>query len=82
MQPALRQSEEMALVVEITQADLLPDLITNLERSGCVAERLAAAACRVRDLGAANYAEARLELAFFVRAWQLGHPGVDAVISE
>ena len=72
----------MAQVVEITQADLLPDLITNLERSGCVAERLAAAVCRVRDLGGATNEEARLELAFFVRAWQLGHPGVNAVISE
>jgi hypothetical protein len=71
----------MALVVEITQPALLPDLITDLERSGCVAERLAAAACRVRDLSAASSEEARLELAFFVRAWQLVHPGVEVTIS-
>jgi hypothetical protein len=72
----------MALVVEITQADLLPDLIFGLKRSGCVADRLAPSACRVRDVGAASREEARLELAFFVRAWQLGHPGVEVTISE
>jgi hypothetical protein len=33
-------------------------------------------------VGAATSAEARLELAFFVRAWQLGHPGVEVKISE
>jgi hypothetical protein len=72
----------MALVVKITQADLLPDLISGLQRSGCVADRLAPAACRVRDLDEASREEARLELAFFVRAWQLGHPGVEVTISE
>ena len=72
----------MALVVEITQPALLPDLITGLKRSGCVADRVAPAACRVRDLGTASREEARLELAFFVRAWQLGHPGVGVKISE
>jgi hypothetical protein len=72
----------MTLVVEITQADLMPDLISGLERSGCAADRVAPAVARVRDLGKATSAEARLELAFFVRAWQLGHPGVGVKISE
>jgi hypothetical protein len=72
----------MALTVEITQPALLPDLISGLERSGCVADRVAPSACRVRAVGGANGTEERLELAFFLRAWQLNHPGVEATISE
>jgi len=70
------------MVVEITQPALLPDLISGLERSGCAADRVAPSACRVRDLDAADAKEGRLELAFFVRAWQLGHPGVEVTISQ
>jgi hypothetical protein len=73
----------MTLVVEITQAALMPDLISGLERSGCAADRVGPAVARVRDLGnGTSEEEARLELAFFVRAWQLGHPGVEVTISE
>jgi len=72
----------MALVVEITQPALLSDLISGLERSGCAADRVAPSACRVGDLGGADVEEERLELAFFVRAWQLGHPGVEVTISQ
>ncbi len=70
------------MVVEITQPALLPDLISGLERSGCAADRVAPSACRVSDLDAADAKEGRLELAFFVRAWQLGHPGVEVTISQ
>jgi hypothetical protein len=71
----------MALVVEITQPALLPDLISGLERSGCAADPVAPSACQVRGLGATDAEEQRVELAFFLRAWQLGHPGVEATIS-
>jgi hypothetical protein len=71
----------MTLLVEITQPALLPDLISGLERSGCVADPVAPSACRVRHLHGDDVTEERLELAFFIRAWQLGHPGVEATIT-
>ena len=71
----------MALVVEITQPALLPDLISGLERSGCAADRIAPSACQIRDLGE-NVGNECVELAFFVRAWQLAHPGVRVTISH
>ena len=72
----------MTLLVEITQPALLPDLISGLERSGCVADPIAPSACRVSPVNGADVVEERLELAFFIRAWQLGHPGVEATITE
>jgi len=69
----------MALVVEITQAGLLPELIAGLERSGCRADPVASTSCAVQP-PATKVDEARLELAFFLRAWQLQYPGVGARI--
>jgi hypothetical protein len=71
----------MSLVVQITHPGLLGDLIAGLERGGCVADAVAPAACRVDQPVVASAEEARLELAFFVRAWQGRHPGVGAEIS-
>ena len=70
----------MALVVEITQARLLPNLIAGLERSGCRVEPVGSTSCTVVPPPVADLDEARLELAFFLRAWQLQHPGVGARI--
>jgi hypothetical protein len=71
----------MNLTVEITRAVLLPDLIDALRRSGCLAERAASSACRVVHVHASSAEEARIEVAFFLRAWELRHPGVAVTIS-
>ena len=68
--------------VEITRSELLGELIETLARGGCHVTRTAASACRVVHPLATSEQEAWLEVAFFVRAWQLGHPGVDATLTR
>ena len=70
----------MKFTVEITSAAHLPSLIDAFRRNGCVAVRAAATRCRVIHTSAHDEQEARLEVAFFLRAWQLRHPHVDATI--
>jgi hypothetical protein len=70
------------MTVEITRSDLLSDLIETLARSGCQAKRTAATACRVVHPLASSEHEAWVELAFFLRAWQLAHPGVGASLAR
>jgi hypothetical protein len=72
----------VALTVEITRSDLLADLIAALDRGGCEAIQTARAACRVAYPLAATEREAELEIAFFLRAWQLAHPGVGATLAN
>ena len=71
----------MPMTVEITDGQLLADLIDALSRGGCRAQRATQRACKVVHPLASNEQEARLELAFFIRAWQLRHPGVGASIT-
>jgi hypothetical protein len=44
-------------------------------------DRTAADACRVTHPFATSDSEALLEVAFFVRAWQLGYPHVGTTIA-
>ncbi len=67
--------------VEITDAKLLTDLVDALKRGGCRADRTTRRACRVVHPLASSDSEALLEVAFFVRAWQLRHPGVGATVT-
>jgi hypothetical protein len=67
--------------VEITDAKLLADLVAALKRGGCSADATTRRACRVVHPLATSENEALLEVAFFVRAWQLRHPGVDATVT-
>jgi hypothetical protein len=67
----------MELTVEITSPALLPALMDAFRRNGCRAERAAPTRCRVVHCGD-DAAEARVEIAFFLRAWQLRHPEIDA----
>jgi hypothetical protein len=70
----------MKLTVEITSANLLPALIDAFRRNGCLADRAAPRRCRVVHAQARDEEEARMEIAFFLRAWQLRHPEVEAII--
>ena len=69
----------MECTVEITSAALLPALIDAFRRNGCEADRAAPTRCRVIH-NADSTQEARAEIAFFLRAWQLRHPDVEATI--
>jgi hypothetical protein len=70
----------MSITVEITCGELLTDLMDAFARSGCLAHRAGATACRVLHPLASNEREAWLEVAFFTRAWELAHPGVGATL--
>jgi hypothetical protein len=71
----------MAVRVEITDEGLLTNLMTAFRRCGCRVDRTAADACRVTHPFATSADEALLEVAFFVRAWQLGYPHVGTTIA-
>ena len=71
----------MPITVEITDGKLLTDLIDAFRRSGCSAQRTTSSACRVVHSLASSKDEAVLEVAFFLRAWQLRHPGVGATLT-
>ena len=72
----------MALLLELNDEDLLGEVMSVLAVNGYLTDRIAPTVCRVvcpRTWGAH---EAKLEVRFFVRAWQIQHPGVTAVLSS
>lgn len=71
----------MPVTVEVTNGHFLPELTDALTRSGCRTEAATAQALRVEHPAATTKNEALLEVAFFVRAWQLRYPGVSARVS-
>jgi hypothetical protein len=71
----------VTITVEITRSELLRDLIEAFVRSGCQATRTARDGCRVVHPEATSDREAQLEIAFFLRAWQLAHPGVGVTLA-
>ena len=71
----------MALQLELSDADLLAEVMDALSRNGCLTDRIAPQACRVVYPRAADAREAQLEIGFFIRAWQIHHPGVEATLS-
>ena len=80
--PVVDNRWQMALRLELNDEDLLGELMSVLALNGCLTDRIAPTVCRVvcpRTWGAC---EARLEIGFFVRAWQMHHPGVTAVLSS
>jgi hypothetical protein len=72
---------EMTLKLELSDEQLLGELIGALARHGCLVDRIAPNACRIVFPRSWTAREARLEIGLFVRAWQAHHPGVEAVLS-
>ena len=64
----------------ISDSALLEDLRTRLHRAGCVTQRLDRQTCLVLHVYAEDAEEARQELDFFIKSWQLGHPHVSAFL--
>jgi hypothetical protein len=71
----------MALKLQLSDENLLADLMGSLANNGCLTNRVAPTACKVVYPLALDSREAWLEVGFFVRAWQIRHPGVQAVLS-
>ena len=72
----------MSLQVRIDDPACLDELVSMLTLNGCVAERIADDACLVIHVFAGHGEEALRELEFFVGAWKLGHPGLEAVVTD
>jgi hypothetical protein len=81
-QPVVDNGRQMALKLEVSDEELLGEMMGTLALNGCLADRIAPTACRVVFPRAWNPREAELEVGFFVRAWQVHHPGVTAVLSS
>jgi hypothetical protein len=62
--------------VTVSIGALLPELIDRLRNAGCFAAQLSDHTCAVRYPRAVDEREARSEVEFFVRAWQLTRPQV------
>lgn len=69
------------LSVHVDRPELLDDLIDSFRRGGCPALRTGLRSCEVDLTGAADEREARIELAFFLRAWRARHGGVRALLA-
>ena len=72
----------MAIGVCISVPSLLDELMSAFLRNGCVAQRVAADSCLVVHVQASDADEARQELDFFLRAWQLQHPTASAFVTS
>lgn len=67
----------MGLTVTVDPPELLPELVDELLRSGCIAHVVNKTTVRVVHVDARASDEAHSELLFFLRAWQRRHPGAD-----
>ena len=64
----------VALTVHLNRTDCVADLVAALRHSGCGVQRTGPRACRVVHSDALDEREALVEVAFFLRAWEAGHP--------
>jgi hypothetical protein len=71
----------MTMRVRLSEPAQLPDLVHSFLRNGCVAHTVTADSCVVVHVHASHADEALREISFFVRAWQLGRPGVATVVT-
>ena len=72
----------MTFTLELSDEDLLGELMGALACQGCLTDRLGPNSCRLVTPRGWTAREARLEVGLFVRAWQACHPGVDAILSH
>jgi hypothetical protein len=68
------------LIVDLNRPDLLDDLVASLRRTGCSVRRLGWRSCEVDHAEATDEIEARVEVAFYLRAWQLRHGTARALL--
>jgi hypothetical protein len=69
-----------ALAVHVNRPDLVEDLMKALRRRGCTVRQTSPWSCSVRHLQATDDREARVEIGFFLRAWQTRHRNAQALL--
>ena len=70
-----------ALTVHVDRPELVDDLVASFRSSGCPARRTGIRSCTVRHEAALDENEARVEVAFFLRAWQTRHDVARALLA-
>jgi hypothetical protein len=70
-----------ALTVHVDQPELVDDLVASFRSSGCRAHRTGIRSCAVRHEAARDEDEARVEVTFFLRAWQARHDVARALVA-
>lgn len=67
--------------VELSDSACLSPLVDDLLRGGCLPTRVDETTLEVFHPYASDAEEAQIELAFFLRAWQSAHPGVQLTLA-
>jgi hypothetical protein len=67
-----------ALTVHVNRPELVDDLVSSFLSSGCPARRMGPRSCAVEHESAVDEREARVEITFFLRAWQARHDRAQA----
>ena len=71
----------MTIGVAIDEPRLLEGLAQALELQSCAVRGLSDRALEITSVDNRDVRHARLEIQFFLRAWQNAHPGVELLIS-
>jgi hypothetical protein len=66
--------------IHVSHPAVVDDLIAAFREGDCVAVRSGMRAFVVHHLRAADEREARVEITFFLRAWEQQHAGVEATL--
>jgi hypothetical protein len=69
------------LTVHVNRAELVEDLVGSFRRSGYTAKRTGPWTCAVVHEDALDEQEARVEVAFFLRAWGARHHRAQALLA-
>jgi hypothetical protein len=67
----------MSALIRVSRPEVILELVEHLRSGGLRAVRVGSEACLVSDVRATEERRARIELSFFLRAWQATHPGLD-----
>ena len=71
-----------SVTVHLSRADLVDDLVDAFRLGGCLAWRTGPRTCCVEHVEAMDEREARVEVAFFLRAWRARHGRVRTLLSR
>jgi len=69
------------LTVHVNRPELVDDLVRALRKSGCRVRRTGPWSCAVEHVEATDENEARVEVTFFLRAWQSHHRCARAAVA-
>jgi hypothetical protein len=81
MPPLADNPRQIAMKVRVSDSSCLIELVYDLLRGGCVPRKVDEETLEVVHPDAGTADEARIELTYFLRAWQSKHPDVDVQLA-